>query len=298
MGPDTAVTALKGVGPSLAEKLKGLGIARVGDLLLHLPLRYEDRTRITPLNRISAGATVLIAGQVVDAKVSYGRRRSLAVTLDDGHGYLNLRFFHFSKAQQQGLRPGCHVQAFGTARFGATGLELAHPEYRSSEQPLPPPEPELTPVYGITRGLGQARIRTLVRGALAALDQASATEAGWPVPEITYLHQPPASATAEQIELAQSQIAIDELTAYYLIMRHRQRDRQRERTLELPPANQLGRALQRHLGFTLTGAQKRALTDVLNDLGRAEPMLRLIQGDVGSGKTVVAAFAAIRAAEH
>lgn len=298
VGPDAPVTVLKGVGPSLAEKLKGLGIARVGDLLLHLPLRYEDRSRVTPLNQVRAGDEVLIQGQVVDSKVTYGRRRSWAVTVDDAHGFLNLRFFHFSKQQQGALQIGMYVQAFGTARFGGGGLELTHPEYRSSHTPFGPPEPELTPVYAIAKGLGQVRLRQLSQTALATLDQQGAVRGGWPMAAIAYLHQPPATARFEEIEAQQTQIAIDELTAYYLIMRHQQRDRQRERTLALPPANQLGRALAQHLGFTLTGAQKRALTDVLNDLGKAAPMLRLIQGDVGSGKTVVAAFAAIRAAEH
>ncbi|MGI9325273.1 MAG: ATP-dependent DNA helicase RecG [Pseudomonadales bacterium] len=292
--PSAPVTKLKGVGPSLAEKLKTLGVTRVGDLLLHLPLRYEDRSKVTPLRSVQAGNDVLIQAQVVDSKVTYGRRRSWLVTVEDGSGFLHLRFFHFNTQQQRSLQTGMYVQAFGTARFGGAGVELVHPEYLTSREPFTPPEPELTPVYPTTKGLGQLRIRKLALAATTAIEQ---TE-GWPMAAIHFLHQPPADATTQQIEFQQSEIAVDELTAYYLIMRHRQRDRQQELTLALPSATALGRELQKRLGFTLTGAQKRTLTEVLTDLSNAEPMLRLIQGDVGSGKTVIAAFAAIRAAEH
>ncbi|MFK7912428.1 MAG: ATP-dependent DNA helicase RecG [Pseudomonadales bacterium] len=292
--PTDPVTALKGIGPSLRDKLKTIGIHRVGDLLLHLPLRYEDRSTVTPLRSAMAGQTMLIQAQVVDSKVTYGKRRSWLVTVEDGTGFLGLRFYHFSKAQQHSLQTGMYVQAFGTGRFGASGLELTHPEYRGSPEPFTPPEPELTPVYPTTKGLGQLRLRKLATAACARIVEHD----GWPLDAIRYLHQPPAAASTEQIEYQQSQIALDELTAYYLIMRHQQRTRQGEQTLALPPVAQLGRELQKRLGFTLTGAQKRALTDVLEALSESEPMLRLIQGDVGSGKTIVAAFAAIRAAEH
>lgn len=292
--PTDPLTTLKGIGPSLRDKLKAIGMHRVGDLLLHLPLRYEDRSTVTPLRSALAGNAMLIQARVVESKVTYGKRRSWLVTVEDGSGYLGLRFFHFSKAQQNALQTGMYVQAFGTARFGGSGLELTHPEYRSSPEPFTPPEPELTPVYPTTKGLGQLRIRKLAEAACSLI----ADDDGWPLDAIRYLHQPPADATPAQIEYQQSQIAVDELTAYYLIMRHQQRTRQGEQTLALPPVAQLGRALQQQLGFTLTGAQKRALTEVLDGLTLSEPMLRLIQGDVGSGKTVVAAFAAIRAAEN
>ena len=292
--PTDPVTALKGIGPSLRDKLQAIGIHRVGDLLLHLPIRYEDRSTVTPLRSAMAGNAILIQAQVVESKVTYGKRRSWLVTVEDGSGFLGLRFFHFSKAQQQSLQVGMYVQAFGSPRFGASGLELTHPEYRSSAEPFTPPEPELTPVYPTTKGLGQLRIRKLVNDACATIQDHD----GWPLPAIRYLHQPPADASVAQIEYQQSQIALDELTAYYLIMHHQQRARQSEETLALPSVAQLGRELQKRLGFVLTGAQKRALTDVLDDLSGSEPMLRLIQGDVGSGKTIVAAFAAIRAAEH
>jgi ATP-dependent DNA helicase RecG len=292
---DRSVTELKGVGPGLAEKLQRLGIFRLGDLLIHLPTRYQDRSRILPLNRLRAFEECLVEGEVVEVKTHFGRRRSYTVTLTDHHGFLTLRFFHFSKPQQAALKPGTRVQAFGEARFGPTGLEMTHPEYRPIAIDRPPPEPGLTPVYPTTKGLSQNRLRSLT-AQLVGLPWPA--EAGSPYPSLLYLHKPPPDATDQSIAAAQERLAQDELTAYYLIMRRRQRDRARQTTLALPRARQLGRTLLDNLGFELTGAQKRVVREVLEDLALETPMLRLVQGDVGSGKTVVAAFAAIRAAEH
>ncbi|MCZ6712111.1 MAG: DEAD/DEAH box helicase, partial [Gammaproteobacteria bacterium] len=297
--PDQSVTILKGVGPSLAEKLKRLGVFRIGDLLLHLPIRYQDRSRLVALGEIRAQQQCLVQGQVVDSKLAYGRRRSWLVTIEDATGHLGLRFFHFSNQQRLGLKPGMFVRCFGEARFvtqsGAAHLEIVHPEYRAFRDQPPDPEPELTPIYPTTKGLGQARLRTLINQ-LAVMDWPRDT--GTPYETLLYLHQPPADATDAAIEQAQERVARDELTAYFLIMKQRQLDRRRYRAIALPRARQLGRALLEVLGFELTGAQRRVVREVLEDLTRRTPMLRLLQGDVGSGKTVVAAFAAIRAAEH
>ncbi|MFU8813890.1 MAG: ATP-dependent DNA helicase RecG, partial [Pseudomonadales bacterium] len=217
------------------------------------------------------------------------------VTLTDGRGFLTLRFFHFSKPQQAALRPGSRIQAFGEVRFGPTGLEMAHPEYSLVTADRPPPEPGLTPVYPTTKGLSQNRLRSLT-AQLSRLPWPA--DLGYPYQSLLYLHKPPPDASAESIAAAQEQLAADELTAYYLVMRGRQRDRARQTTMALPRAHQLGRRLLTNLGFELTTAQKRVVRDVLEDLALQVPMLRLVQGDVGSGKTVVAAFAAIRAAEH
>jgi ATP-dependent DNA helicase RecG len=292
---DRRVTTLRGVGPGLAEKLARLGIYHLGDLLIHLPIRYQDRSRIRPLNRLRAHDECLVEGEVVEAKTGFGRRRSHAVTLTDQRGFLTLRFFHFSKAQMAALVPGARVQAFGEVRFGPAGLEMAHPEYRVVSGERPPPAPGLTPLYPTTRGLGQNRLRSLT----AQLIELSWPDApGAPYPDLLYLHKPPPDATEASIAAVQERLAVDELTAYYLIMRGRQRERARQSTIGLPRARQLGRTLLDNLGFELTGAQRRVVREVLEDLALETPMLRLVQGDVGSGKTVVAAFAAIRAAEH
>ena len=262
---------------------------------MHLPYRYQDRTRTVPLRQLEIGKQCLVEGRVVESRIVQGRRRSWLVTLEDGTGYLTLRFFHFAKRQFDGLRTGQSVRCFGEVRFGPASLEMAHPEYRAFVAEPPPLEGGLTPVYPTTKGLSQGRLRGLAKQLL---------DIGWPKEDrapyqtLLYLHQPPAEATAEDIEAAQERIARDELTAYYLIMRHRQSQRAHQSAPPLPRAQQLGRTLLKNLGFELTGAQRRVVTEVLNNLTFTKPMLRLVQGDVGSGKTVVAAFAAIRAAEH
>lgn len=293
--PDAGVQTLKGVGPSLKEKLARLGVERLLDLLLHLPLRYQDRSKLVSLATLRPEQEALVSGQIVDARLAYGRRRSLVVTLEDQTGYLKLRFFYFSRAQQNALKSGVYLRAFGRARLGREGLEFIHPEYRTFATEPPAPEPELTPIYPSTDGLGQGRLRSLT-GQLLAFSWPN--DDGTPYADLAFLHRPPADADKAAIEAVQARIAQDELTAYYLVMRHRQSDRARHRTIALPRAEQLGRELLKLLGFRLTGAQRKVTTEVLEDLARDVPMLRLLQGDVGSGKTIIAAFAAIRAAEH
>ena len=289
------VSALKGVGPGLAASLARLNIHRVMDLLLHLPFRYQDRTRAVPLGELQPGRECLVQGRILDSGPAYGRRRSWLVTLEDGAGVLRLRFFHFTRRQFAGLKPGQFLRCFGEARFGAKGLEMVHPEYRAYRTLPAELDACLAAVYPTTKGLSQARLRTLA---------AQLQELPWPEDEaapyrtLLYLHRPPAGATSEQIAAAQERIAREELTAYYLVMRGRQSRRARQTALILPRTQQLGRKLLDRLGFELTGAQRRVVREVLLDLERNRPMLRLLQGDVGSGKTVVAAFAAIRAAEQ
>jgi ATP-dependent DNA helicase RecG len=292
---DVGIDSLRGVGPSLRQKLERLGLFRLGDLLLHLPVRYQDKSRIVPMNRLAAGHECLVEGEVVDSRVGFGRRRSWSVAVTDGNGSITLRFFHFSERQRASLRLGMRARVFGEIRFGPTGLEMAHPEYRAFEGAAPPLEAGLTPVYRTTRGLTQNRLR-LLTAQLQDLDWPRGP--GSPYADLLYLHSPPPDATEADIAERQQRLAADELTTYYLIMRRRQRDHLRQTTLALPRAQQLGRRLLDNLGFELTGAQKRVVREVLEDLATEQPMLRLVQGDVGSGKTVVAAFAAIRAAEH
>ena len=294
-GPNQPIETLKGVGPSLQGKLARLGILRTTDLLLHLPMRYQDRTRLVPLREVRAQTECLVVGRVVESKITYGRRRSWLVTIADDSGFLGLRFFYFSRQQQASLSAGMFVRAFGEARMRAGGLEMTHPEYRGYHSLPPETERELTPVYHTTKGLGQARIRSLT---LQLQAMKWPENSGTPYSTLLFLHAPPADTSLQEIAVAREKIALDELVAYYLIMRHRQSDRAHQRTIPLPQAQQLGRVLLQSLGFKLTGAQRRVVTEVLEDLARTQPMLRLLQGDVGSGKTVVAAFAAIRAAEH
>jgi len=309
---DAPVTSLKGVGEALSLKLARLGIERVSDLLFHLPLRYQDRTRITPIATLSAGHEAVVEGEVVASEVVQGRRRSLLVRLRDGSGIISLRFFHFSPAQQQQFQPGGRVRAFGEARAGATGLEIYHPEYRLLANGDAPVEDHLTPIYPATEGLHQTRLRALIAQALSRLDDApDALPDGIPGPLrqrfnlpglhhcLNILHRPPPEADAEQLTAgrhpARRRLALEELLAHRLSL---QEVRQRIQE-DGAPALHGGRNLQARfltqLPFSLTGAQRRVLDEIAADLARQVPMLRLVQGDVGSGKTVVAAMAALSA---
>ena len=297
------VTVLRRVGPAAAKSLSRLGIVSIGDLLLHLPMRYEDRTRHVPLREVEVGQSCLVAGEIVKSGLAYGRRRSLTATISDGGGFLTMRLFHFSRRQLDALRPGVWLRCFGEARGGPAGIEMAHPEYRVSPSKPEPPEPALTPVYPATEGFPSTRIRACIEQVLdaeVALKASVLAEEEIPslADAVVFLHRPPADAPAGALDAARVRIVKDELLAHHLLMRERQRLRARRPTKPLPRARGLGRELLRNLGFRLTGAQRRVVSEILNDLDSPIPMMRLLQGDVGSGKTVVAAFAAIRAAEH
>ena len=307
------VTALKGVGPKLAERLRRLGIHTVEDVLLHLPLRYQDRSRLTPINQLQPGEEALIEAQVLSSEVVARSRRFLLCHLADGTGVLTLRFFHFSPAQQQLLgQPGVRLRCFGEVRQGyAGGLEMIHPECRRMEAETPVEE-RLTPFYPATAGLQQFTLRRLAEEALAQLEAAALLPELLPatllaqlrLPPIAeavrLLHQPPADTSVAELESgrhpARQRLAFEELLAHQLSLR---RLRQQTRRQAAPPlaGGGLGQRFLERLPFTLTGAQQRVLAEIAADLAQPRPMLRLLQGDVGSGKTVVAAAAALRAVE-
>ncbi|XKH60151.1 ATP-dependent DNA helicase RecG [Halomonas sediminis] len=306
------VTSLKGVGDALALKLARLRLETVADLLFHLPLRYQDRTRITPIGTLKAGQEAVVEGEVTACDVVKGRRRSLLVRLRDGAGILSLRFFHFSPAQQQQLRPGAQVRAFGEARAGATGLEMYHPEYRLTGNAEPPVEEYFTPVYPTTEGLNQPRLRALVQQALALLEaepQALPDMIPEPLRErfrlpelqrcLHLLHQPPPDTDLSRLASghhpATRRLALEELLAHQLSLREVRRRIQADGAPVLPSGRNLQARFLTQLPFSLTGAQRRVLDEIAHDLARPAPMLRLVQGDVGSGKTVVAAMAALSA---
>lgn len=294
VNPAAPVSDLKGVGPALAEKLERLGITTVLDLLFHLPRSFQDRTRIVPLGRLKAGEHRLVEGQIVAAKTLFGKRRSLLVTLSDSTGFLNLRFFHFSRRQAEQLGTGSYVRAFAESRYTNAGLEMVHPEYQRFDAQPDTFTGSFVPVYPMTQGLGQGRLRNLI---------AQIAHEPWLAANPTYvdalaLHRPDGGTTLDALNAIRERLARDELTAHFLIMKRQHRERDHLKTTPLPSTHQLGRRLLDALGFELTRAQRRVITEVLNDLSEERPMFRLLQGDVGSGKTVVAAFAAIRAAEQ
>lgn len=307
------VTVLKGVGAALAEKLAKVGLENLQDILFHLPTRYQDRTRITPIGELRPGQDAVVEGTVAGADVVMGRRRSLLVRLQDGTGTLSLRFFHFSQAQKEGLKRGTQLRCYGEVRPGATGLEIYHPEYRSLSGDEPPPvEQTLTPIYPTTEGLTQQRLRSLSQLALARLGPRSLPD--WLPRElardyhlgslddaIRYLHRPPPDADLEELaegqHWAQQRLAFEELLTHQLSLQRLRESLRAQHAPQLPPARKLPKQYLANLGFQPTGAQQRVGAEIAYDLAQQEPMLRLVQGDVGAGKTVVAALAALQALE-
>ncbi|MFT0212005.1 ATP-dependent DNA helicase RecG [Pseudomonas sp. F1_0610] len=307
-----SITTLKGVGAALAEKLKKVGIETLQDMLFHLPLRYQDRTRIVPIAALRPGQDAVIEGSVAVTDVSMGRRRSLVVRLQDSTGSIVLRFFHFSTAQKNGFAKGTKVRCYGEVRPGASGLEIYHPEYRTEQQDTGPLEQTLTAIYPLTEGLTQQRMRLLASQTLEHLTPRNLPD--WmpsalaekyhlgPLNEaIRYLHQPPQDANlaelAEGQHWAQKRLAFEELLTHQLSLQ-RLREQMREQLApQLAPSTYLVNQFLENLGFSPTNAQKRVGAEIAWDLAQSLPMLRLVQGDVGAGKTVVAAIAALQALE-
>lgn len=310
------LTKLKGVGPALEQKLHILGIYSVQDLLFHLPLRYEDRTRISTIGSVSVGDFVQLQGEVLGNKILFGRRRSMQCALSDDSGVISLRFFHFSAAQQKSLSAGTRIRCYGEVRRGRAGLEIYHPEYKTLRSPEDEPLPNsLTPVYPATEGLQQNRLRSMVAQALKYLDSANTIEDYLP-PElvdqlglqqltdaIKRIHCPPTSdplvgLKAEpnaQQNPGQKRLAFEELLAHRLCMRRFKQNSEQQIAPIFSRQNKLVQHFLQSLPFTLTNAQQSTYRQISQDLASACPMLRLLQGDVGSGKTVVAALSALHA---
>jgi ATP-dependent DNA helicase RecG len=302
------VTGLKGVGPALAKRLARLGIESVADLLFWLPTRYEDRTRIVPIGSLRVGARAAVEGRIELAEVVFRGRRSLLVRLSDGTGFLTLRFFHFSGAQQEQLSRGRRLRCFGEVRRGQHGPEIVHPEYRDADAPdKQAVQDALTPIYPATEGIPQGRLRNLTAQALAAVGDGELPD--WLPEEIRremdlpplrealqFVHRPPPDATLSALEQgrhpAQRRLAFEELLAHQISLRELRNEVRRDPAWPIAAPGDAARRLLATTGFTLTGAQRRVIDEIRRDLAVPNPMLRLVQGDVGSGKTIVAALAA------
>ena len=313
-----SVQVLKGVGPAVAEKLKRLEIYNIQDVLFHLPMRYEDRTRVTPLGSLQLGQQALIEGTIDHSEIKFaGRgRRSLLCYLSDNTGAVVLRFFHFNKAQQNNLNVGTRLRCFGEARRGATRLEIVHPEYQVLHAADGVIEQSLTPIYPRTEGVHQTLLKKiseqvlstinqgrlidwLPRGLLEAIFDAGSKQRRWPdlVTAISQVHRPDSDADVDRLNecstLAQQRLLFEELVAHQLSLLQVRMDIRKNRALSLKVTADEYAAFTSKLPFELTHAQQRVIAEIYADISSPQPMLRLVQGDVGSGKTVVAAAAAI-----
>lgn len=306
------VTELKGVAARVAEKLSKLGVNTVQDLLFHLPLRYEDRTRIYAINDLIPGTTATIEAEVISSQIVNGRKRMLTCNVRDASGGLTLRFFNFSMAQKNGLQPGMMIRAFGEIRTGKHQLEIIHPEYKlTAPGEAPSLADTLTPIYPTTEGLKQASWIRLTEQALEQLEEGGLPEL---LPEslqpnrlsladaVRTLHRPPADAELWQLEQgqhpAQQRLVQEELLAHNLSMlKIRERSNQ-DAAEALAATGQLIPRFLESLPFAPTNAQSRVVAEIHADMAKATPMMRLVQGDVGSGKTLVAALSALAAIEN
>ena len=312
---DRPVTVLRGVGPALAESLARLGLQTVQDVLFHLPLRYEDRTRVVPIGGLRHGDRAVIEGEIQLAEVAFRGRRMLLVRLADGTGFVTLRFFHFSASQQAQLARGQRLRCFGEVRVGPGGPEIVHPEYRrvSSNGGTETASDTLTPIYPTTEGVQQGRLRALTdlaldllaRGAIADYVPPGVLDAFELPPleaALRYVHRPPPDANVAELAAgrhpAQRRLAFEEVLAHQLSLRLLREASDLDPARALPRSTDLAERCLAHLPFRLTRAQARVWSEIERDLARPHPMMRLVQGDVGSGKTVVAALAALRAVEH
>ncbi|MBK9161611.1 MAG: ATP-dependent DNA helicase RecG [Nitrosomonadales bacterium] len=297
------------IAPATLAKLARLGIHHRADLLLHLPLRYEDETHLAPIASVQPGMAAQVQGVITHSEVAFRPRRTLVCRLRDGGGELTLRFLNFYPSQQKQLAEGRQIRAIGEVRMGYYGLEMVHPKCRAVEEDTPL-EQSLTPVYPTTAGLGQAVLRKLIGNALETIPLADTLPAallerlrlGNFGDSLRLLHNPSPDISAATLEArshaAWRRIKFDELLAQQLSMRAHHRERSKRIAPALPAQDGLTRALLSKLPFRLTGAQLKVWHEIAHDLARPHPMQRLLLGDVGSGKTIVAALAALQAIEN
>lgn len=305
------VTQLTGIGSQLAQRLEKLGITVLQDLLFHLPLRYEDRSRIHPIGNLSHSQSALVCGRIEFTEQPQRGRSTIICRIADETGVLNLRFFHFSIRQLQQLRPGLLIACYGEIRYGFNQLEMVHPDYKIIEDVQQVLESHLIPVYPTTEGLNQRTLRKAVHQALNICQQSIALPDYLPAvltqqfacPSINHalalLHQPPADLPSTALTDANfpalKRLAFEEFLAHHLALLNNKQIYQAWNAPILKKDEQQKLRFIAQLPFRLTNAQQRVVADIERDCQSNTPMLRLVQGDVGSGKTVVAALNALLA---
>ena len=307
--PPPAPKTLFGLTKATLDKLARLGIVDRFDLVLHLPLRYDDETQVYPVQEAPQGQSVLVEVEVIESEVKFRPRRQLVCQAVDASGALTLRFFNFYPSQQKQLAPGTRIRAYGEIRHGFFGAEMVHPRCRVVREGMPVAD-ALTPIYPTTAGLGQDELRRLIARALSTLPlEDTLPEAlvkSLDLPRfrdaVLFLHKPPPEIVTEDLSErrhpAWQRMKFDELLAQQLSMRLHYRRRKSAGAPVLRPRNQLTRELLANLPFALTAAQRRVLGDIERDIAQPYPMQRLLQGDVGSGKTIVSAIAALHCVEN
>ncbi|ALQ56047.1 ATP-dependent DNA helicase RecG [Pseudoalteromonas issachenkonii] len=303
------ITELKGVGPKMAERLLKLGITTVQDMLFHLPLRYEDRTRIYAISELTAHSHVTVQATIETSQITFGKRRMLVCQINDGTGRLTLRFFNFTAAQKNAFSAGKIIRCFGEIRRGRVGFEMSHPEYSISDTfEQQPTSSTLTPVYSTTEGLKQLSIRALSEQAIELLQKYAVEELlpqQWQPSQLPLsdalllLHRPPNDVDIIALEQgthpAQQRLVFEELLAQNLSLLKVREQGQQVKAIALEPTNPLEAQFLAQLPFAPTNAQSRVVSEIKTDMQHAYPMMRLVQGDVGSGKTLVAALSALTA---
>ena len=294
------------ISPATLAKLAKLGIHHRSDLLLHLPLRYEDETHLSPIDTVQAGETTQVQGIITHSEVIYKPRRTLVCRLADASGELYLRFLNFYPSQQKQLAVGKAIRAIGEARMGFYGMEMVHAKCRAADEDTPL-NSSLTPIYPTTAGLSQTVLRKLIVNALEVLPLRETLPAvvleklqlASFSDSVKLLHCPSPDVSASTLEqrdhAAWQRIKFDELLAQQLSMRVHHRERGKRLAPALTAQQTLTQQLLKALPFALTKAQQKVLAEISHDLALAHPMQRLLLGDVGSGKTIVAALAALQA---
>ncbi|TCM70865.1 ATP-dependent DNA helicase RecG [Acinetobacter calcoaceticus] len=303
-----AVHQLQGVGTASAALLEKLNILTTDDLLFHLPRDYEDRSTIIAMNQLTVGRTYLLEGIVKSIDCPPGKRKSMAILLQDDFGKVTLRFYHIYKALTDRAQAGNRLRVFGEVRLGARGLEMYHPEIELITSHTALPDTQLTAIYPSTEGLTQPKLRTYVGQALKLHSQDLAEllpeklSNGYGLKQaLDYIHHPPVNANmlqlAQATHPAQQRLIFEELVAHQISLLSRRAYIQHIQAPAFKPSKTLAKQLLQGLPFEMTGAQKRVSKDIVQDLSQPKPMLRLIQGDVGAGKTLVAGVAACHALE-
>jgi ATP-dependent DNA helicase RecG len=302
-----SVETLKGVGPKVAEKLALLSINNLEDLLFHLPSRYQDRSRIHPIGNLLHGQTAQVFGMIEAADIVFGKRRSLVCKISDASGILDIRLFYFSMAQKKQFKRGEFVQCYGQVSHSGRAISMIHPEITFlKNQQTPKLEAGLQAVYPTTQGLQQRTFQSLLKQTMDSLNSATIKELlpqdlleklNFPplADALRLLHRPPLDISLADIQSGEhpliQRLAFEELMAQHLALKKLKQKHQAHHSYAIPNQQEVFLEFEKKLPFALTGAQQKVITEIRNDLDKDFPMMRLVQGDVGCGKTLVAAFA-------